>query len=76
MATKKDFGQSMFRLEEIVQILDGGQATLEEALALFEEGAGLLKTCHKTLDSAEVKVKKLMPTQEGDPIESVFEGGE
>ncbi|MFI3251217.1 MAG: exodeoxyribonuclease VII small subunit [Eubacteriales bacterium] len=73
MATK-DFAQSMSRLEQIVATLDDGQASLEEALALFEEGAGLIRTCSKTLEKAEVKVKKLTPSADGTPIETEIEG--
>ena len=41
MPTKKKltFEQSMARLEEIVGLLERGDAPLEQAMALFEEGA-------------------------------------
>ena len=37
-AKKKPFEESMTRLEEIVSILERGESTLDESLALFEEG--------------------------------------
>lgn len=37
-AKKKPFEESMARLEEIVSILERGESTLDESLALFEEG--------------------------------------
>ena len=42
MAEKKkpNFEQAMARLEEIVDILERGEAPLEQSLTLFEEGAG------------------------------------
>ena len=44
MAGKKlDFEQSMARLEEIVGLLERGDAPLDEAMALFEEGAKLMR---------------------------------
>ena len=44
MAGKKlDFEQSMARLEEIVGLLERGDAPLEQAMTLFEEGAGILR---------------------------------
>ena len=44
MAKKKlDFEGSMARLEEIVGLLERGDAPLEEAMKLFEEGAKLLR---------------------------------
>ena len=57
MAGKKlDFEQSMARLEEIVGLLERGDAPLDEAMALFEEGAKLMRECTKRLDQAEQKV--------------------
>ena len=46
MAEKKvTFEQAMARLEEIVKQLEQGDAPLEDALALFEEGTRLMKKC-------------------------------
>ena len=60
MAGKKlDFEQSMARLEEIVGLLERGDAPLDEAMALFEEGAKLMRECTKRLDQAEQKVTLL-----------------
>ena len=46
MAPKKklNFEESTARLEEIVSLLERGDAPLEQAMALFEEGAGILRT--------------------------------
>ena len=43
MAPKKklSFEESTARLEEIVSLLERGDAPLEQAMALFEEGAGI-----------------------------------
>ena len=44
MADKKmSFEQAMARLEEIVSQLERGDAPLESALTLFEEGTALMK---------------------------------
>ena len=61
MAAKKKmtFEESMNRLEEIVTLLGRGEAPLEEALSLFEEGARLTRECTAQLDKAEQKVKLL-----------------
>lgn len=75
MATKKlNFEQSMARLEEIVAALEKGDAPLEEALKLFEEGAGLMKQCSTALDKAEQKVKKLLAGADGAPVAEPMEG--
>lgn len=65
MAEKKlNFEQAMKRLEDIVTALERGEAPLEEALALFEEGSKLLRQCTGMLDKAEQKVTKLTATGE------------
>lgn len=74
MATKKklDFEGSMARLEEIVSLLERGDAPLEQAMALFEEGAKLLRECTKQLDQAEQKVTLLTAGENGEPVEQPF----
>ena len=76
MAGKKlDFEQSMARLEEIVGLLERGDAPLDEAMALFEEGAKLMRECTKRLDQAEQKVTLLTAGEYGQPREEPFGGG-
>ena len=74
MAAKKKltFEQSMARLEEIVSQLERGDAPLEQAMALFEEGAGLLRECTRQLDEAEQKVTLLTAGEGGSPVEQPF----
>ena len=76
MATKKkmDFEGSMVRLEEIVSLLERGDAPLEQAMTLFEEGAKLLRECTKQLDQAEQKVTRLTAGEDGQPLEEPFQG--
>lgn len=57
--TKPSFEQAMVRLEEIVLLLERGEAPLEQSLALFEEGSKLLRQCTVLLDQAEQKVTLL-----------------
>ena len=52
----------MERLEEIVRSLENGNADLDSALALYEEGVGLARSCGKMLDEAEKKIKILSGT--------------
>lgn len=74
MAEKKlTFEQAMARLEEIVTRLEAGEQTLDQSLALYEEGAKLMKQCASALDRAEQKVKKLRLTAEGEVTETPFE---
>lgn len=74
MAEKKmTFEQAMARLEEIVK-LEQGEAPLEDALSLFEEGTKLMKKCSAQLDRAEQKVTKLLAGPDGTPVEEPFQG--
>ena len=76
MAAKKkmNFEDSMARLEEIVSLLDRGEAPLEQAMALFEEGAKLLRECTRQLDEAEQKVTLLTAGKDGELREEPFPG--
>ena len=79
MAAKKEkvtFEAALRRLDEIVKILERGQAPLDESLALFEEGTKLLGTCGKQLDTAEQKVVRLMKGPDGAPVETLFDAAE
>lgn len=70
---KKTFEESMARLEEIVAMLEQGDAPLEASMALFEEGTKLAAACSKQLDSAQQKVMKLTRGADGAPVEQPFE---
>lgn len=60
MADKFIFETAMKRIEEIVRLLEQGDAPLEQSLSLFEEGTGLIKKCSGALDKAEQKVNLLV----------------
>lgn len=66
------FEQAMDRIDEIVRALETGDAPLAESLAMFEEGAGLIRVCEKYLNDAEQKVVKLRPSADGTPEEIPF----
>lgn len=71
---KRSFEQNMLRLEEIVTLLERGEASLEESLKLFEEGTGLMKQCATLLDKAEQKVTLLTAGPDGQAVEQPLEG--
>ena len=75
-AKKMTFEESISRLEEIVSLLERGDAPLADSLALFEEGTKLIAACSKQLDQAEQKVVKLMKGADGAPVELPFDTGE
>jgi exodeoxyribonuclease VII small subunit len=53
------FEQAQAELETIVGRLEQGQASLDEALALWERGEELYAFCRAKLDSAQGKVEEL-----------------
>ena len=62
----KTFEDSMNELETIVTQLETGDITLDDSLKLFEEGIKLAKTCQNKLEEAEMKVKILTKTSNGE----------
>ena len=69
---QKSFEENISRLEEIVGLLEKGEAPLADSLALFEEGTKLVSACTKMLDQAEQKVVRLAKGEDGAPVESPF----
>lgn len=53
------FEQAFSELENIVGVLESGEHTLDESLALFERGQELAHYCAALLDKAELKVRQL-----------------
>jgi len=74
MPTKKTqtFEQSLQRLEKIVAELERGEAPLDALLALYAEGAELLRTCTKQLDAAEQTVMRVVKGDDGEPTQQEF----
>jgi len=54
------FEEALGRLEEIVDELEGGQMTLEEALKRFEEGTQLQRICLEKLRGAETRIQQVL----------------
>ena len=75
MAAKKEksFEENISRLEEIVSMLERGDAQLNDSLALFEEGTKLVAICSAMLEKAEQQVVKLQKGPDGEPVELPFE---
>lgn len=76
MAAKKQqtFEQAMDRLEVIVKTLESGEGSLDESMALFEEGSRLAAACSAMLDKAEQKVTRLLVGEDGEQREVPFDG--
>lgn len=58
------FEEQLTALETVVEKLERGELSLDESVALFEEGVRLSTACKKDLDAAEGRIQAL--TEEGD----------
>ena len=59
------FEQQVARLEAIVAKLNDSKLDLAQALALFDEGVGLLRTAHEELAKVEGAVSRLTERADG-----------
>lgn len=71
MAENK-FEDSMKRLEDIVEDLEGGELPLEDSLKAFEEGMKLLTFCSDKLDEVEKRVDVLIRESDGRHTKKPF----
>lgn len=67
------FEQAAARIDEIVRQLERGDAPLGESLALFEEGAKLVREAGKMLDEAEQTVVRLQKGDDARIVEVAFD---
>jgi exodeoxyribonuclease VII small subunit len=61
------FEERLNDLESIVAKLEGAELPLEDALALFEKGIGLVRALTAQLDDVERKLEVLTRNAAGDP---------
>ena len=70
MGTKRaqtaSFESSLKRLETIVESLEQGKISLDEAVGLYEEGIQLSRQCAEKLKATELKIRKLTKSVGGD----------
>lgn len=63
---KLQYEQAIEQLEDILDQVESGEISLEEALQHTERGAALIEHCRGILDRVEKRVTALMTTREGD----------
>ena len=61
----RKFEVALEELEGVVEQLETGELALEESLAAFEKGVGLVKYCNQKLAEVEKKVELLVKDKEG-----------
>lgn len=62
---KLSFDAALKRLEEIVDLLEAGQLSLEESLRMFEEGVKISLFCQEELQKTDGKVSLLIKEMNG-----------
>jgi exodeoxyribonuclease VII small subunit len=74
--SKLNFEQAIQQLEQIVQEMESGKLSLENALKKFEEGIKLSRFCSKKLEETEKKISLLIENTDGSVSEMPFGAGE
>ena len=70
------FEKALDELEHIVDDLEGGTLSLEDALGRFERGIHLSRHLEKQLRAAEAQVQRLVGGDTESPILAPFKEGE
>jgi exodeoxyribonuclease VII small subunit len=65
--------EAMAELSQIVTSLESGQVSLDESLARFERGMGLLRVCHQKLDSAAQRIEMLTQMSDDGVVTEEFD---
>ena len=68
-----EFEAALKKLESIVQNLENGDLTLEQALKQYEEGVKMADICTKRLTEAQKRVEVLVKTNAGKFKTEAFE---
>jgi exodeoxyribonuclease VII small subunit len=71
--TRPRFEEHLARLEKIVEELEGGNLTLDDSLARYEEGVKALKKCYEILREADSRVEVLLKSDDGALKTAPFE---
>jgi exodeoxyribonuclease VII small subunit len=66
--SEPSFEEALQQLEAIVEKLESGEASLEESIALFEQGTALAKLCEGKLNRAATKIQELTMSEDGTPM--------
>jgi exodeoxyribonuclease VII small subunit len=74
--TDLSFEAALKRLEEIVRRLESGEASLDEAIALYGEGDRLKQQCEARLQAAQAKIEQIQFGRDGAPAGTAPFGGD
>ena len=73
-ASSLTFEQALSELEQIVQKLEAGDASLDDAINAYSRGIELKNQCQKRLESARLQVEKIQfPTDGSNAVTERFD---
>lgn len=70
------FEAALKRLEEIVRQLESGEAPLDDAIKLYEEGEKLKQQCEARLKDAQMRIEQIQFSKDGAPAGTAPFGGD
>ena len=62
---KPTFEEALKQLESIADQIEKGQVGLEESIAKYEEGMGLVRYCREILNRAEMRIQQIQEKPDG-----------
>jgi len=62
------FEEAYSRLEEILEKMNSGKASLDDSLKLYEEADKLIVTCQQKLSEAEKKIEMMIKNRNGEVV--------
>ena len=68
MSKNLSFEEALKELEEIVNSLERGDVSLEDAIEAYERGSMLKNQCEQRLKEAKMKVEKIQSSQNGKEL--------
>lgn len=60
MSTEKKFEDKIKELEEIIEVLENGDISLDDSIKKYTEAMKLVKECDSELKNIETKVNKIV----------------
>ena len=68
MLDKMTFEEAMNELENLVESLDKGDISLDQAIAAYDKGSQLKDHCQKKLNEAKMKVETIQSSDNSDVV--------
>lgn len=63
--TAMTFEDALRALEEVVRRLESGEVPLDDSISLYERGEVLRKHCQARLDSAQLRIERIVAGADG-----------